>query len=85
MKDENVAIEYKKSLSLLKEGVISLSSMLNKNHSGELYFGITPDKKLLNSIFRKRLFPTFPMKFEPTLSHYQGIWRLKPSRLKGSM
>ena len=45
MKDENVAIEYKKSLSQLKEGVISLSSMLNKNHSGELYFGITPDKK----------------------------------------
>lgn len=45
MQDENMLIEYKRSLSQLKEGVISLSSMLNKNHKGELYFGITNDKK----------------------------------------
>lgn len=45
MKDENKTIEYKKSLAQLKEGVISLSSMLNKSHKGELFFGITPEKK----------------------------------------
>ena len=46
MKDENTKIEYKKSLAQLKEGVISLSSMLNKEHKCELYFGIGPDKKV---------------------------------------
>lgn len=45
MEDENKKIEYKKSLAQLKEGIISLSSMLNKNNSGTLYFGIGPDKK----------------------------------------
>lgn len=45
MKDENDTLEYKKSLAQLKEGVISLSSMLNKKHHGELYFGIAPSKK----------------------------------------
>ena len=46
MKDKNTKIEYKKSLAQLKEGVISLSSMLNKEHKCELFFGIGPDKKL---------------------------------------
>lgn len=45
MIDENISTEYKKSLSLLKEGIISLSSMLNKNKRCEIYFGIGPDKK----------------------------------------
>lgn len=45
IKDENDTLEYKKSLAQLKEGVISLSSMLNKKHHGELYFGIAPNKK----------------------------------------
>lgn len=34
MKDESDTLEYKKSLVQLKEGVISLSSMLNKKHHG---------------------------------------------------
>lgn len=33
-------IEFKKTISELKEGVISLSSMLNKNSEGTLYFGV---------------------------------------------
>ena len=45
MKDESDTLEYKKSLAQLKEGVISLSSMLNKKHHGELYFSIAPSKK----------------------------------------
>lgn len=46
MKEESVVLEYKKSLLELKEGVISLSSMLNKSNQGELYFGIRPDNKV---------------------------------------
>lgn len=37
---ENEQIEYKKSTGELKEGMISLCSMLNKNGYGELYFGV---------------------------------------------
>lgn len=34
MKQENEQLEYKKSLSQLKEGIISLSAMLNKHNKG---------------------------------------------------
>ena len=37
---ENETVEYKKSTSELKEGIISLSSMLNKHGIGALYFGV---------------------------------------------
>jgi len=40
---ENEKLELKKSTSELKEGIISVVSMLNKHNSGELLFGITPD------------------------------------------
>ena len=45
IKEESLVLEYKKSLLQLKEGVISLCSMLNKSHKGELYFGVGPDLK----------------------------------------
>lgn len=35
--------EFKKTLSELKEGLISLVAMLNKHGKGELWFGIAPD------------------------------------------
>ena len=37
---ENETLEFKKSTSELDEGVISLSSMLNKHGEGTLYFGV---------------------------------------------
>ena len=43
LEPESLVKEYKKSLSQLKEGIISLSAMLNKSEKGELYFGIGPD------------------------------------------
>ena len=43
---ENETIELKKSLAQLKEGVISLSAMLNKHNKGVLYFGINDDGKI---------------------------------------
>ena len=42
-KRENEELEFKKSVSELKEGVISLASMLNKNQHGILIFGIKND------------------------------------------
>ena len=70
MKSENETLEYKKSLAQLKEGIISLSAMLNKHNEGILYIGITDEGK--------------PFKFEiskKTLSDVSNEIRtsLKPS------
>ena len=40
---ETETLEFKKSTSELKEGVISLGSMLNKHQNGILYFGVKND------------------------------------------
>lgn len=42
-KRENEIVEFKKTTSELKEGVISLASMLNKNGTGIVYFGVKND------------------------------------------
>lgn len=47
---ENETIELRKSLTLLKEGIISLSAMLNKSNKGDVYFGIDDDGKVLGAI-----------------------------------
>ena len=46
MMKESEKLELKKSLSQLKEGIISLSAMLNKNNSGIVIFGINDDGKI---------------------------------------
>jgi ATP-dependent DNA helicase RecG len=40
---ENERMEYKKTLGQLKDGVISIASILNKHGEGELWFGIRDD------------------------------------------
>jgi ATP-dependent DNA helicase RecG len=40
---ETETIEYKKSTSELKEGIISIAAILNKHNGGELYFGVRND------------------------------------------
>lgn len=40
---ENEKLELKKTLSQMKEGIISLSAMLNKSLEGTVYFGINDD------------------------------------------
>lgn len=42
---ETETCEFKKSLSELKEGLISLAAMLNKHGKAELWFGIAPNGK----------------------------------------
>ncbi len=54
MKDESFVLEYKKSLAQLKEGIISLSSMLNKSNKGELFFGVGPNKKVYQLTISKK-------------------------------
>ena len=44
---ETEHIEFKKSTGELKEGIISLASMLNKNGSGEVYFGVRNDGEVV--------------------------------------
>lgn len=45
--NETETIEFKKSTSELKEGVISLASMLNKSGRGTLYFGVNNEGKVI--------------------------------------
>jgi ATP-dependent DNA helicase RecG len=42
---EGETIELKKSLASLKDGLISISAILNKHGAGELWFGVGPDGK----------------------------------------
>ena len=48
MYKETETLELKKSLTQLKEGVISLSSMLNKRNQAEVIFGINDDGKVFD-------------------------------------
>ena len=41
--EESEILEFNKSTSELKEGVISIASILNKHQKGSLYFGIRND------------------------------------------
>lgn len=50
---ENEQLEYKKTTTELKEGVISLSSMLNKHGHGVLYFGVKNDGSIFGQIIGK--------------------------------
>jgi len=40
---ENEILEFKRSTAELKEGVVSISAILNKHGNGELYFGVRND------------------------------------------
>ncbi len=44
---ETELVEFKKTTGELKEGMISLASMLNKNGKGVLYFGVRNDGEVL--------------------------------------
>ncbi len=44
---ESETLELKSSLSEIKQGLISLASMLNKHCRAELWFGVAPDGKIL--------------------------------------
>lgn len=54
MLKESETIELKKSLSQMKEGVISLSSMLNKAHNGTVYFGVNDDGRVFGMDIGKK-------------------------------
>lgn len=49
-KRETETLEFKKSTSELKEGVISLGSMLNKHNYGLLYFGVKNDGAIVGQM-----------------------------------
>lgn len=41
--EESEQVEFKKTTSEINEGMISISSILNKHKSGVLYFGLKND------------------------------------------
>ncbi len=51
---ESETIELKKSLAQLKEGVISLSAMLNKKNEGVVYFGINDEGRVCGITIGKK-------------------------------
>ena len=44
---ETENVEFKKTTGELREGIISLSSMLNKNGYGTLYFGVRDNGEVI--------------------------------------
>lgn len=54
MEYENEKLEYKKTLTQLKEGVVSLSAMLNKHNEGTLIFGVNDDLKIVGLMIGKK-------------------------------
>ena len=44
---ENEVIEFKKTTGELKEGIISIVSILNKHQDGKLYFGIKDNGEII--------------------------------------
>ena len=51
---EDETIELKKSLAALKEGLISISAILNKHGADELWFGAAPDGKAAGLIVNEK-------------------------------
>lgn len=51
---ESETVEFKKSTSELREGVISLASMLNKHGRGVLYFGVRNDGSVVGQAIGAR-------------------------------
>ena len=50
---ENENIEFKKSVSETKEGIASISSMLNKHGKGTLYFGVKDNGDIIGQTIGK--------------------------------
>jgi len=50
---ESESVEYKRSLSELKEGILSLTAMLNKNGHGTVYFGMDDGGKAVGVVIGK--------------------------------
>ena len=46
-KRENEKLESKKSTSEIKQAIVSISSMLNKNNYGVLYFGVNNEGEVV--------------------------------------
>ncbi len=51
--EETETIELKRSTSELKEGIISIVSILNKHQKGQLYFGIKNDGTVIGQVIGK--------------------------------
>ena len=69
MKETDV-LELKKSLTQLKEGIISLSAMLNKHNKGQVIFGINDDGKVCGLTIGKKTKATITQEIQNHLKPF---------------
>lgn len=94
---ESETIEFKTSTAELKEAVISISAILNKQGKGKLYFGIKDDGSIVGQMVGKstltdiaeaistrlepKIFPTVRMKKNPRQTVCSSYLPRNPSSL----
>lgn len=81
MRPESETLELKRTTSELKEGVVSVASILNKHRKGELYFGIRNDGTVLGQAVSEQTLRdvsrTLSERIEPRI--YPKVERVKLS------
>ena len=85
MKKESEGLELKKSLAQLREGVISLSAMLNKNHRGTLYFGINDDGKVFEVTIGKKTLSDITHEIQTNLKPLPTLVNVTPCTEEGKI
>ena len=80
---ESETIELKKSLAQLKEGVISLSAMLNKTNIGDVYFGINDDGKVFGQTIGKNTLSEVAHEIQNNLKPIPNILNIKDIEMDG--
>lgn len=68
---ETETLELKKSLLELKEGIISLSAMLNKTHNGNVIFGINDEGEIKGVTIGTKTKADITHEIQNEQSHYQ--------------
>ena len=65
---ENETVEFKKSTSELKEGIISIASILNKHGKGTLYFGVKDNGDVVGQQIGKETLKDISSKIRNSIS-----------------
>jgi hypothetical protein len=74
---ESETLEFKKTTSELKEGVVSIASILNKHSCGELYFGIKNDGAVIGQQLGERTLRVADEDKQMTAAEIESFFRRK--------
>ena len=83
MVKENETMELRKSLTLLKEEIISLSAMLNKSNNGDAYFGINDDGKVLGVSVKNKTLADITHEIQNNLKPLPNILNIQDIDMDG--